>query len=187
MSPMTTVLLPIRLNEAHDVRPIGGVIRTPATLMSRSARGTDTLKTPSSSSFPLAPVSSSIRAVSGRVVSWAGAPAALETAAIKMNAGASNAAFMVPPLGLLRNNIENTNLGLLGSMVRHRDEEPLAFRNEERGSGSRRRRDPGDHTEPTEVRRLQHIDESCSARDVQSFAPRVVEHIMGVTIDGYCF
>src|SRR5882672_3310385 len=98
MSPMTTVFLPTRLNEAHDVRPIGGVIRTPATLTSKSLRGTDTLKTSSfSSRLPLAPVSPSIRAVSGRDVLWVGAPTALGTIAIRIIVGANNLAFIPPP------------------------------------------------------------------------------------------
>src|SRR5438876_6544229 len=104
MSPMTTVCWPMRLKEAHDVSPIGGVMRTPATLTSRSPRGTETLKAPSlSSSLPFSPVSSSIRPV----LSWGwlatGSPAALVTAAIRINAGANWILFMLPPLVRLRN------------------------------------------------------------------------------------
>ena len=98
MSPMTTVCRPTCWNEAHDVRPIGGVRCTPATRTSRSSRGTETLKTPSfGSSFPLAPVSSSIRTVSSCGGLVTGAPAALVTAAIRINAGANSLLIMVPP------------------------------------------------------------------------------------------
>src|SRR6516165_4348364 len=56
---------PSRLNEAQDVRPMGGVIFTPAMTTERSLRGTETLNTPSfSSRVPLAPVSRSILPVS---------------------------------------------------------------------------------------------------------------------------
>ena len=65
MSPITIVCLPALVNAAHAVRPSGGVIRTPAAVTLMSLRGSDTLKTPSfSSSVPLAPVSSSMPAVS---------------------------------------------------------------------------------------------------------------------------
>src|SRR5437867_116935 len=67
MSPMTTVWFPALLKAAQDVSPIGGVSFTPAAVTERSARGTETLNTPSfSSSLPFAPVSCSIRAVSSR-------------------------------------------------------------------------------------------------------------------------
>src|SRR4051812_22471390 len=62
---MTIVCLPMRMNAAQLVSPSGGVMRTPAAVTVRSLRGTETLNTPSLSlSLPLAPVSSSIRAVS---------------------------------------------------------------------------------------------------------------------------
>src|SRR5258707_12191411 len=65
-SPMTMSSLSSRLNAAHDVRPIGGDIFTPATIPERSLRGADTLNTPSfSSSAPLAPVKGSFAAESG--------------------------------------------------------------------------------------------------------------------------
>src|SRR6266851_9320847 len=62
---MTISSLPSRLNAAHDVRPIGGDIFTPAMITDKSLRGTDTLKTPSfSSKAPFAPVRRSIVMVS---------------------------------------------------------------------------------------------------------------------------
>src|SRR5262249_29954885 len=65
MSPITMVRLPSRLNAAQLVRPIGGVIFTPAVVTDKSLRGTDTLNTPSFAlNAPLTPVSSSMRAVS---------------------------------------------------------------------------------------------------------------------------
>ena len=64
-SPITIVRVPARWKDAHEVRPSGGVIRTPAAVTARSERGTETLNAPSfSSSLPLAPVSCSMRAVS---------------------------------------------------------------------------------------------------------------------------
>src|SRR5262245_39097983 len=66
---MTTVWEPARLKAAQQVKPMGGVIRTPATVTWRSARGRLTLNTPSpASSFPLAPVSCSILATFTEVV-----------------------------------------------------------------------------------------------------------------------
>src|SRR5713226_384869 len=57
--------LPARLNAAHEVRPIGGDIFTPAMITDKSLRGTDTLNTPSlPSRTPLAPVRRSIAPVS---------------------------------------------------------------------------------------------------------------------------
>src|SRR5262249_34821843 len=65
MSPITMVRLPSRLNAAQLVRPIGGVIFTPAVVTDKSLRGTDTLNTPSFAlNAPFTPVSSSMRAVS---------------------------------------------------------------------------------------------------------------------------
>src|SRR4029079_3699437 len=65
MSPITIVCLPAFVNAAHPVRPSGGVMRAPATVAAMSARGSDTLNTPSfASSAPFAPVSCSIAAVS---------------------------------------------------------------------------------------------------------------------------
>src|SRR5436305_3108557 len=53
------------MNEAQQVSPIGGVIFTPPAVTLMSLRESDTLNTPSfSSSFPFAPVSCSIFAVS---------------------------------------------------------------------------------------------------------------------------
>src|SRR6266540_3351835 len=67
MSPITMEALPEPVNEAQDVSPSAGVIRTPPEDTARSERGTETLKTPSFSfQEPLAPVSLSIVAASGR-------------------------------------------------------------------------------------------------------------------------
>src|SRR5439155_17473255 len=64
MSPITIVCSPLLVNAAQVVSPIGGVRCTPPATTFRSARGTETLNTPSfSSSFPLTPVSCSICAV----------------------------------------------------------------------------------------------------------------------------
>ena len=60
---MTVVWFPERVNAAHDVRPIGGVMCTPPEVTLRSVRGALTLNTPAfSSSLPFAPVSCSMRA-----------------------------------------------------------------------------------------------------------------------------
>ena len=83
MSPITIVCLPARVNAAQDVSPSGGVMRTPAAVALMSARGSETLKTPSlASSVPLAPVSSSIAAVSSE-----GAPASLGAAVARSQVG----------------------------------------------------------------------------------------------------
>src|SRR5713226_6457325 len=62
---MTMSSLPSRLNVAHEVRPIGGDIFTPAITTERSFRGTDTLNAFSfSSKAPFAPVRRSMVVVS---------------------------------------------------------------------------------------------------------------------------
>src|SRR6266545_478108 len=67
MSPITMEALPEPVNEAQDVSPSAGVIRTLPEDTARSERGTETLKTPSFSfQEPLAPVSLPIVAASGR-------------------------------------------------------------------------------------------------------------------------
>src|SRR5215510_2122310 len=80
MSPITTACWPLFLNAAHEVSPIGGVSLTPAAVIERSLRGTDTLNTPSSSlKEPFTPVSSSILAVSREV--FGGAAVVTDTTA----------------------------------------------------------------------------------------------------------
>jgi hypothetical protein len=65
ISPMAMTWSPAFWKAAHEVRPNGGVILTPAAVTSRSLRGTLTLNTPSFSlNSPLTSVSRSIVAVS---------------------------------------------------------------------------------------------------------------------------
>src|SRR5438477_4578900 len=92
-SPMTMTLPPpTGWKAAQDVRPRGGVTWTPAAVIDRSLRGTETLKTPSfSSSAPLAPVSSSMRAVFRPDATWGVAGGAPEAAV--PNAAAPKAAM----------------------------------------------------------------------------------------------
>src|SRR5262245_10267022 len=93
VSPMTMVSPPIFLKDAQEVRPMGGVIRTPEAETARSVRGTATLNTPGSlgSSFPLAPVRRSMRAVSRAVPGSSGEAVA---AAAAMRAAMKAAFFM---------------------------------------------------------------------------------------------
>src|SRR4026209_203314 len=71
---MTATWFPARVNAAHDVSPMGGVMWTPADVTARSERGALTLNTPAfSSSFPLAPVSCSMRAWSSAALGAASA------------------------------------------------------------------------------------------------------------------
>src|SRR5207245_146075 len=90
---------------AHEVRPSGGVTWTPAAVTERSLRGTETLKTPSfSSSVPLAPVSSSMRAVSradaGCGEAGGAAESAVAMAAPKTKTAATTFAWLMLTLPL---------------------------------------------------------------------------------------
>ena len=77
MSPITIVCVPAFVNAAHAVSPSGGVIRAPPTVAAMSARGIETLNTPSfASSVPFAPVSRSIAAVSSAAAGLSAAAAA---------------------------------------------------------------------------------------------------------------
>src|SRR5450432_340313 len=103
MSPMTIVwldaCLPVFVNAAQAVRPSGGVIRTPAAVALMSARGNETLKTPSlASSAPLAPVSASIAAVSKLAAGLSAAHAAVAVARIEAAQNAAHAGIAVSVL-----------------------------------------------------------------------------------------